>query len=141
MRKHGKRRVADANTDLLRKTCREEQGATKTAEFQQIQFPQRGIAPQPRKRRPARRICWMRGADFSRNPLKLNGLGKDLLVIGLPKKAALVWSPVSYRRTGQPFIVAGSGTLTWDMTAANLVEPGEDVLVVNTGVFGDWFGE
>ncbi|TPX70637.1 2-aminoethylphosphonate---pyruvate transaminase [Spizellomyces sp. 'palustris'] len=42
---------------------------------------------------------------------------------------------------GQPFIVAGSGTLTWDMTAANLVEPGEDVLVVNTGVFGDWFGE
>ncbi|KAJ3017415.1 hypothetical protein HKX48_003550 [Thoreauomyces humboldtii] len=43
--------------------------------------------------------------------------------------------------TGQPFIVAGSGTLTWDMTAANLVEPGENVLVVNTGVFGDWFGE
>ncbi|KAJ3170854.1 hypothetical protein HDU87_008682 [Geranomyces variabilis] len=43
--------------------------------------------------------------------------------------------------SGQPFIVAGSGTLTWDMTAANLVEPGEDVLVVNTGVFGDWFGE
>lgn len=27
------------------------------------------------------------------------------------------------------------------MTAANLVEPGENVLVVNTGVFGDWFGE
>ncbi|TPX58682.1 2-aminoethylphosphonate---pyruvate transaminase [Powellomyces hirtus] len=43
--------------------------------------------------------------------------------------------------SGQPFIVAGSGTLTWDMTAANLVEPGENVLVVNTGVFGDWFGE
>ncbi|KAJ3065713.1 hypothetical protein HK102_007830, partial [Quaeritorhiza haematococci] len=43
--------------------------------------------------------------------------------------------------SGQPFVVAGSGTLTWDMTAANLVEPGEPVLVVNTGVFGDWFGE
>ncbi|KAI8817589.1 pyridoxal phosphate-dependent transferase [Fimicolochytrium jonesii] len=42
---------------------------------------------------------------------------------------------------GQPFIIAGSGTLTWDITAANLVEPGENVLVVNTGVFGDWFGE
>ncbi|KAJ3188718.1 hypothetical protein HDU85_004432 [Gaertneriomyces sp. JEL0708] len=43
--------------------------------------------------------------------------------------------------TGQPIVVAGSGTLCWDMVAANLVEPGEDVLVVNTGVFGDWFGE
>ena len=43
--------------------------------------------------------------------------------------------------TGQPFIVAGSGTLTWDMTASNLVEPGEHVLVVNTGIFGDWFAE
>ncbi|KAI8905964.1 pyridoxal phosphate-dependent transferase [Gorgonomyces haynaldii] len=42
---------------------------------------------------------------------------------------------------GQPFIVAGSGTLTWDMTAANLVEPGENVLVINTGIFGDWFAE
>ncbi|KAI8924442.1 pyridoxal phosphate-dependent transferase [Entophlyctis helioformis] len=43
--------------------------------------------------------------------------------------------------TGQPFIVAGSGTLTWDMTAANLIEPGEKALVVNTGIFGDWFAE
>lgn len=43
--------------------------------------------------------------------------------------------------TGQPFVLAGSGTLTWDMTAANLVEPDENVLVVNTGIFGDWFAE
>ncbi|KNE65210.1 hypothetical protein AMAG_10858 [Allomyces macrogynus ATCC 38327] len=42
---------------------------------------------------------------------------------------------------GQPFIVAGSGTLGWDMVAANLVEPGENALVVNTGLFGDRFGE
>jgi alanine-glyoxylate transaminase/serine-glyoxylate transaminase/serine-pyruvate transaminase len=42
---------------------------------------------------------------------------------------------------GQPFVVAGSGTLTWDMTAANLVEPNEHVLVISTGVFGDWFAE
>ncbi|HIQ02615.1 MAG TPA: alanine--glyoxylate aminotransferase family protein [Anaerolineales bacterium] len=40
---------------------------------------------------------------------------------------------------GQPFIVAGSGTLAMDMAAANLVEPGDRVLVVNTGVFGDRF--
>ncbi|KAG0282304.1 hypothetical protein BGZ97_009045, partial [Linnemannia gamsii] len=30
--------------------------------------------------------------------------------------------------SGQPFIIAGSGTLGWDMTACNLVEAGEDVL-------------
>ncbi|KNE73409.1 hypothetical protein AMAG_20771 [Allomyces macrogynus ATCC 38327] len=42
---------------------------------------------------------------------------------------------------GQPFIVAGSGTLGWDMVAANLVEPGENALVLNTGLFGDRFGE
>ncbi|KAJ3373470.1 hypothetical protein HDU91_000085 [Kappamyces sp. JEL0680] len=43
--------------------------------------------------------------------------------------------------SGQPFIVAGSGTLTWDMTGANLIEPGESALVVNSGIFGDWFAE
>ncbi|GFH23545.1 uncharacterized protein HaLaN_21171, partial [Haematococcus lacustris] len=37
---------------------------------------------------------------------------------------------------GQPFVVSGSGTLGWDM-----VEPGQNVLVVNTGYFGDRFGE
>ncbi|CAG8622516.1 10766_t:CDS:2 [Ambispora gerdemannii] len=40
---------------------------------------------------------------------------------------------------GQPFVVAGSGTLGWDMVASNLVEPNEDVLVLNSGYFGDSF--
>ena len=40
---------------------------------------------------------------------------------------------------GQPFVVAGSGTLAMDMAAANLVEPGDKALVVNTGYFGDRF--
>lgn len=48
---------------------------------------------------------------------------------------------VLYTETGQPFLVAGSGTLGWDMAASNLVEPGEDVLVLNTGYFGDAFAE
>ncbi len=39
--------------------------------------------------------------------------------------------------SGQPFIVAGSGTLAMEMAAANLVEPGDRVLLVNTGYFGD----
>ena len=41
---------------------------------------------------------------------------------------------------GQPFVVAGSGTLAMDLAAANLVEPGDRALVVNTGYFGDRMG-
>ena len=41
---------------------------------------------------------------------------------------------------GQPFVVAGSGTLAMDMAAANLVAPGDKTLVVNTGFFGDRMG-
>ena len=42
---------------------------------------------------------------------------------------------------GQPFIVAGSGTLAMDLAGANLVEPGDKALVVNTGYFGDRYGD
>jgi alanine-glyoxylate transaminase/serine-glyoxylate transaminase/serine-pyruvate transaminase len=38
---------------------------------------------------------------------------------------------------GQPFVLAGTGTLAMDSAAANMVEPGDRVLVVNTGYFGD----
>ncbi|KAK4686641.1 hypothetical protein P7C73_g3481, partial [Tremellales sp. Uapishka_1] len=41
----------------------------------------------------------------------------------------------------QAILIAGSGTLGWDAAAANLVERGEDVLVLNTGYFGDSFAE
>lgn len=37
----------------------------------------------------------------------------------------------------QPFVVAGSGTLAMEMAAANMIEPGDPVLVVNTGYFSD----
>jgi len=46
---------------------------------------------------------------------------------------------VLYAPNGQPFLVAGSGTLGWDMAAVNLVEPGEEALVLNNGYFGDCF--
>jgi alanine-glyoxylate transaminase/serine-glyoxylate transaminase/serine-pyruvate transaminase len=36
---------------------------------------------------------------------------------------------------GQPFILPGSGTLGMDSVAANLVEPGDKALVINTGFF------
>jgi len=41
--------------------------------------------------------------------------------------------------SGQPFVVAGSGTLAMDIAAANLIEPGEKALVVSTGYFSDRF--
>jgi alanine-glyoxylate transaminase/serine-glyoxylate transaminase/serine-pyruvate transaminase len=41
--------------------------------------------------------------------------------------------------SGQPFLVAGSGTVAMEMAAANLVEPGDGVLVVSAGVFGERF--
>ena len=40
---------------------------------------------------------------------------------------------------GQPFIVAGTGTLAMDMAAANLIEQGDSVLVISTGYFGKRF--
>lgn len=42
-------------------------------------------------------------------------------------------------RDGQPFVIAGSGTLAMDTAGANLVEPGDKALVVNTGYFSDRF--
>ncbi len=41
---------------------------------------------------------------------------------------------------GQPFVLAGTGTLGMDTTCANLVEPGDNALVINTGYFGDRIG-
>ena len=41
---------------------------------------------------------------------------------------------------GQPFVLAGTGTLGMDTACANLIEPGDAALVVNTGYFGDRIG-
>jgi alanine-glyoxylate transaminase / serine-glyoxylate transaminase / serine-pyruvate transaminase len=43
-------------------------------------------------------------------------------------------------KDGQPFVLAGTGTLGMDTACANLVEPGDAALVVNTGYFGDRIG-
>ncbi|OBZ73507.1 Alanine--glyoxylate aminotransferase 1 [Grifola frondosa] len=48
---------------------------------------------------------------------------------------------ILYTTTAQPFIISGSGTLGWDQVASNLVEPGENALVLNSGYFGDSFSE
>ncbi|KAF9504416.1 hypothetical protein BS47DRAFT_1386248 [Hydnum rufescens UP504] len=44
-------------------------------------------------------------------------------------------------KAGQPFLIAGSGTLGWDQVASNLVEPGEEALVLHSGYFGDSFAD
>ncbi|KIR25189.1 alanine-glyoxylate transaminase/serine-glyoxylate transaminase/serine-pyruvate transaminase [Cryptococcus deuterogattii 99/473] len=41
----------------------------------------------------------------------------------------------------QPLLIAGSGTLGWDAVAANLIEQGEEAVVLNTGYFSDSFAE
>ena len=41
----------------------------------------------------------------------------------------------------QPFIFPGSGTLAMDMAVANLVDPGDRALLVNTGYFSERLGE
>lgn len=42
--------------------------------------------------------------------------------------------------SGQPFAVAGSGTLAMEMAVANVIEPGDRAVVVNTGYFSDRMG-
>lgn len=39
--------------------------------------------------------------------------------------------------SGQPFIIAGSGTLAMDMAGSNLIESGDRALVISTGYFGE----
>ena len=43
--------------------------------------------------------------------------------------------------TGQPFIVAGAGTLAMEIALVNAVAPGERILVISHGYFGDRFAE
>ncbi|TVZ25503.1 alanine-glyoxylate transaminase/serine-glyoxylate transaminase/serine-pyruvate transaminase [Gillisia sp. Hel_I_86] len=40
---------------------------------------------------------------------------------------------------GQPFIVAGTGTLAMDMAISNLIEHGDRVLIISSGYFGKRF--
>ena len=43
--------------------------------------------------------------------------------------------------SGQAFIVAGSGTLAMDIAGSNLIEAGDNALVVSTGYFGARYAE
>lgn len=43
--------------------------------------------------------------------------------------------------SGQPFIIAGTGTLAMDIAGANLIEPGDRALVISSGYFGHRFSD
>ncbi len=43
--------------------------------------------------------------------------------------------------SGQPFIIAGTGTLAMDIAGSNLIESGDHALVVSTGYFGERYAE
>lgn len=47
----------------------------------------------------------------------------------------------AHETQGQPLVLAGSGTLGWDVAAANLVGPEDRVLVLSTGFFSDSFAD
>ena len=43
--------------------------------------------------------------------------------------------------SGQPFIVSGGGTLAMEMALVNVVAPGEMILVISHGYFGDRYAD
>lgn len=43
--------------------------------------------------------------------------------------------------SSQPFVVGGSGSLGFDQVAANVLQPGDEVLVLNVGYWGEAFAE
>lgn len=45
----------------------------------------------------------------------------------------------SVESESQPFVLSGSGTLGWDICGSNLVNQGDNVLVLSTGFFSDSF--
>lgn len=60
---------------------------------------------------------------------------------GIMGRALRNMRPVFMCEQGQPFILAGSGTLAMEFVIANFVEAGERVVVVDTGWFAQRFGD
>lgn len=54
-------------------------------------------------------------------------------------KEALDMTKRMYNTDGEVFVIAGSGTLSMEMALVNTVAPGEKILIVSHGYFGDRF--
>jgi alanine-glyoxylate transaminase/serine-glyoxylate transaminase/serine-pyruvate transaminase len=61
--------------------------------------------------------------------------------IQLFKESLKMMREVWLAKSGQPFIISGSGTLAMEMPVANLLEEGDKVLVISTGYFGKRYAE
>ncbi|MDD8025729.1 MAG: alanine--glyoxylate aminotransferase family protein [Acidobacteriota bacterium] len=48
---------------------------------------------------------------------------------------------IVFTRDGQPFLMAGAGTLAMEVALLNLARPGERILILSQGYFGDRMGE
>ncbi|KAK8864667.1 hypothetical protein IAR55_001918 [Kwoniella newhampshirensis] len=68
------------------------------------------------------------------SPLFIPIFGETLKLL----RQVLLSSPES---GSQPILIAGSGTMGWDAVGVNLVERGDEVVVLNTGYFGDSFAD
>jgi len=51
------------------------------------------------------------------------------------------WRRIGRSDSAKPFIVSGSGTFAMEMALVNLVAPGERLLIVSHGFFGDRWGQ
>jgi aspartate aminotransferase-like enzyme len=54
-------------------------------------------------------------------------------------KEALAETKKMYNTDGEVFVIAGSGTLSMEMALTNTVAPGDKILIVSHGYFGDRF--
>ncbi len=48
---------------------------------------------------------------------------------------------ISTDSNAQPYVIAGSGTLGWDIVASNLINKGDKALLLSSGFFGDSFAD
>lgn len=81
------------------------------------------------------------------HPRILAALSRPTVSHGFPafvedfKSALRDFAKLCRTAAGQPFIVAGAGTLAMEIAVVNTVAPGEKLLVVSHGYFGDRFGD
>lgn len=89
------------------------------------------MIPGPVEFSPSVIEAFSRPTDSHVSPSFINSFGEAL------EKMRSVWMAPD----GHPFILAGSGTLAMDSAGSNLVEPGDRVLVISSGYFGNRYAE
>lgn len=89
------------------------------------------MIPGPIEFSPSVMEAFGRPTESHVSPSFINSFGEAL------EKMKDVWMAPD----GQPFIIAGSGTLAMDIAGSNLVEPGDRALVINSGYFSSRYAD